>query len=70
VPQLVKRIAWAGDKRKASVRLELGAGAYAGSIIIVHAEDGRLRLDVEGSDASLLRERLDARLRRHGLAIE
>jgi hypothetical protein len=70
LPQLVKRIAGAGDKRKGSVRLELGAGAYAGSTITVHAEDGRVRLEVAGADADRLREKLDARLRRHGLAID
>ena len=70
MPQLVKRIAWAGDKRKGSVRLELGAGAYAGSTITVHADDGRVRLEVAGADAERLREKLDARLRRHGLTVD
>lgn len=70
VPQLVRRIAWGGDKRKGSVRLEIGAGAYAGSTITLHAEDGRVRLDVSGANADAVREKLDARLRRKGLVVE
>lgn len=59
LPQLVRRIAWAGDQRRGSVQLELGSGRYAGTVITVHAEEGRVRVQVEGD--SELRERLEAR---------
>ena len=70
LPQLVKRIAWAGDRRRGSVQLELGAGRHAGTVITVHAEDGRVRVELEGSSASELRSRIRARLERHGLTVD
>jgi len=73
LPALVRRIAWAGDKHKGTVRLELGAGAYAGTTVIVHAEEGRVRVEIsgrEGPELDRLRARLDGRLRRHGLDVE
>lgn len=73
LPVLVKRIAWAGDKHSGSVRLELGAGAYAGTTLLVHSDAGRVRVEVtgqEGADLDRLRRRLDERLRNHGLNVE
>jgi hypothetical protein len=70
MPLLVRRIAWAGDQHKASVRLELGAGAYAGATLLVHADQGRVRVEVSGACADELRGRLEERLRRHGLDVE
>jgi len=73
LPALVRRIAWAGDKHSGSVRLELGAGAYAGTTVIVHADGGRLRVEIrgtEGPELDRLRTRLDRRLRGHGLDVE
>lgn len=71
MPLLVKRIAWTGDKHQGSVRLEIGAGAYAGATLTVHAEGGRVRVEVGGrGDLDGLRARLDRRLRRHGLDVE
>jgi hypothetical protein len=70
VPALVRRIAWAGDGRKGTVRLELGAGAYAGATVLVHADHGKVRVEVGGVGADELRARLDERLRRHGLDVE
>jgi hypothetical protein len=73
LPALVRRIAWAGDRKKGTVRLELGAGAYAGTTVVVHAEDGRVRVEIggsEGPELDRLRARLDARLRGHGLDVE
>jgi hypothetical protein len=71
-PQLVRRIAWAGDRRRGTVELELGAGRYEGTTVRVHADGGRVRIDVSGKDASAaaeLRARIDARLRQHGLDV-
>jgi hypothetical protein len=73
LPALVRRIAWAGDRHKGTVRLELGAGAYAGTIVVVHAEGGRVRVELggsEGPELDRLRARLDARLRGQGLDVE
>ena len=69
LPQLVRRIAWAGDRRRGTVQLELGAGPHAGTTITVHAEEGRVRVELEGP-AGELRERILARLARHGLDVE
>lgn len=71
LPALVRRIAWAGDKHRGSVRLEIGAGAYAGTTIVVHSDAGRVRVELSGAgDLDGLRRSLDARLRRHGLDVE
>ena len=73
LPALVRRIAWAGDRHKGTVRLELGAGAHAGTTVTVHADGGRVRVELggpEGPDLDRLRTRLDARLRAHGLDVE
>ncbi len=73
LPQLVRRIAWAGDRRKGTVQLEIGAGRHEGTTVTVHADDGRVRVELHGRDPSAtedLRQRLDARLRRHGLDVE
>lgn len=64
LPQLVRRIAWAGDRRRGSVQLELGAGPHAGTVITVHADDGRVRVEVRGS------EELRARIAAAGLPVE
>ena len=73
LPALVRRIAWAGDRHKGTVRLELGAGVHAGTTVTVHADGGRVRVELggaEGPDLDRLRTRLDARLRAHGLDVE
>ncbi len=73
LPSLVKKIAWAADRHKGTVRLELGSGAYAGTTLVVHADAGRVRVELSGScdsELSTLRGRLDTRLRKHGLDVE
>lgn len=70
MPLLVRRIAWTGDRHRASVRLEIGAGAYSGATLLVHADAGRVRVEVSGAGADELRARLGDRLRRHGLDVE
>jgi hypothetical protein len=73
LPVLVRRIAWAGDRHKGTVRLELGAGAYAVTTGVVHADAGRVRVEIggsEGPELDRLRARLDARLRGHGLDVD
>jgi len=72
LPALVRKIAWAGDRQRGTVRLELGAGAYAGTTLVVHADGGKVRVEAfgGGGDLDRLRARLDARLRSHGLDVE
>ena len=73
LPALVRRIAWAGDRHRGTVRLELGAGVHAGTTVTVHADGGRVRVELggaEGPELDRLRSRLDARLRAHGLDVE
>jgi hypothetical protein len=73
LPALVRRIAWAGDKHKGTAHFELGAGAFAGTTVVVHAEGGRVRVELhgtEGPELDRLRARLDGRLRGHGLDVE
>lgn len=72
LPALVRRIAWAGDRHRATVRLELGAGAYEGTTLVVHADGGKVRVEAFGGSGDLdrLRARLDARLRGHGLDVD
>ena len=70
LPQLVRRIAWAGDRRKGTVQLELGAGRHAGTTVTVHANDGRVRVEIQGVDVEELRSRIAARLRGHGIVVE
>jgi hypothetical protein len=71
VPELVRRIAWAGDRRRGTVQLELGAGPHAGTVVTVHSDEGRVRVDLHGgADVDALRDRIDARLRGRGLDVE
>jgi hypothetical protein len=67
-PQFVRRVAWSGDGRRGTMRLEIGAGSLAGSTLLVHSDGGRVRIQLDvppGVDASgwqeRIRQRLDAR---------
>jgi hypothetical protein len=58
---LVRRVAWSGDGRRGSARLEIGAGALAGATLVIHADDGRVRVHLDvppGIDVSAWRERI------------
>ncbi len=55
------------------MRLGLGGGAYAGAVVTVRADGGRVRVEIggsEGPELERLRARLDTRLRGHGLDVE
>lgn len=72
VPQLVRRIAWGGDARRGSVRMELGAGELAGATLVVHADGGRVRVELtvpSGADAEAWRDRIERRLAARGLDV-
>ncbi len=71
--QLVKRIAWGAAGRKGAARIELGAGAWAGTTITVVSEPQgvRLELDVGAQvDGDALGERLRRRLEAKGLCVQ
>lgn len=73
VPELVKKIAWSGDSRRGTVRMELGAGDLAGSTLTVSASDGRVSVDVvapPGTDVGAWREKIASRLAARGLSLE
>ena len=73
LPQLVRKIAWAGDGKKGSVRIELGAGELAGSTLLVHADDGKVRVELSvppGVDAHAWQERIHSKLSARGLDVE
>jgi len=73
LPALVRRVAWSGDGRRGTVRLELGSGVLAGAELVVHADEGRVRVQLRGPvgvDLGPLRERIAVRLAARGLALE
>jgi hypothetical protein len=72
LPALVRKVAWSGDSRRGSILLELGAGALAGATLLVHADDGqvRVRLSAPGVDLDGWRERIAGRLAALGLSVE
>jgi hypothetical protein len=73
LPALVRRVAWSGDGRRGTVRLELGSGALAGAELVVHADDGRVRVQLRapaGVDLGPLRERIALRLAARGVALD
>lgn len=73
LPSLVRRIAWSGDGKRGTVRMELGAGVLEGSTVLIQADAGRVRVELStppGTDASAWRERILARLRERGVDVE
>jgi hypothetical protein len=73
LPALVRKVAWSGDGRRGTVRLELGAGAMAGAEVVVESEGGRVRVQLRapaGVDAEAWRRRVEGRLAARGLAVE
>lgn len=64
VPQVLRRIAWGGDRTKGSVHLELTSGDK----VTVHAEGRRVRVEVDGN--ADLERRIGSRLRAAGIEVE
>ncbi len=70
---LVRRIAWSGDGRKGAVRLELGAGALAGSTLLVESDEGHVRIHLSappGVDADAWRARIRERFAAKRIALD
>ncbi len=73
LPALVRRVAWSGDGRKGTVRLELGAGGMAGAEVVVESDEGRVRVQLRapaGVDAEAWRRRVEGRLTARGLQVD
>jgi hypothetical protein len=65
IPALVRRVAWSGDGRRATARLEIGAGELAGAILLVHADAGHIHVHLDvppGVDARAWQRRIAGRL--------
>jgi hypothetical protein len=69
---LARRVAWGGDRRKGSARIELSEGALAGATLVVHAEQRSVSVEIElpgGSNAGQgLQQRILDRLEGRGFA--
>lgn len=73
LPALVRRVAWSGDGKRGTVRLELGSGALAGATLLIHADEGRVRVQLSGPpgvDLGGWRERIAGRLAARGLPVD
>jgi hypothetical protein len=73
LPALVRKVAWAGDGRRGTVRLELGSGGMAGAEVIVESDEGRVRVQLrapDGVDGDAWRRRVSLRLAARGLHVE
>jgi hypothetical protein len=72
VEELVRRIAWGGDRSSGTARIEFGSGRYRGGIILVRAEGRDVTVELElpsGADGAELGSRLRARLEEKGLSL-
>ena len=69
---LARRVAWGGDRRKGSARIELSEGALAGATLVVHTEQRSVSVEIElpgGSSAGQgLQQRILDRLEGRGFA--
>jgi hypothetical protein len=73
LPALVRRVAWSGDGKRGTVRLELGAGELAGATLLVHADAGRVRVELSvppGVNAATWRDRIRERLEQRSIATD
>ena len=73
LPALVRRVAWSGDGRRGTVRLELGAGELAGATLLVQVDEGRVRVRLTappGVDVGAWRGRITDRLEARGLTVD
>jgi len=71
--RLVRRVAFGGDGRRGSARIEIGGGELAGATLTIHAERHELRVEIElppGGRADGWRERIERRLLGRGLDLK
>ena len=70
--RLVRRVAWGGDRHRATARIEIGEGEWAGVAIVVHAVERQVSVVLElppGARPAGWRERIAGRLRERGLEL-
>lgn len=70
LPALVRKIAWSGDGRRGSVRMELGAGPLAGGVLLVHADGANVSVHLDappGADKVEWHARITRALEGRGL---
>ncbi len=68
---LVRRVAWGGDRRRGTARIELSEGALAGATLVVHTEQRSVSVELElpaGAGAQGLESRLRQRLEGRGFS--
>lgn len=72
IDKLVRRIAWSGNGRAGTVRIELGAGSLSGATLLVHADGPEVRVTLDlppGVEAAEWRKRLMDRFSARGLRV-
>lgn len=70
--ELVRAVAWGGDRRRGAARLELGGSRFGGTCVVVQADGREVTLELEAPphvDAAELGARLRERLERRGLIV-
>ena len=73
LPVLVRRVAWSGDGRSGTVRLELGGGERAGGTLLIRTDAGRVAVHLSvpgGANLAQWRDRIAARLTGRGLDVQ
>jgi hypothetical protein len=68
---LARRVAWGGDRRKGSARIELSQGALSGATLIVHTEERAVSVELElppGVAGQGFEERIQERLEARGFS--
>jgi hypothetical protein len=75
VGELVRAIAWGGDRRRGLARIELGGERFAGTRVFVEVQGTAIRLELEpppgvdGADMAELRSRLVRRFEQRGFSV-
>jgi hypothetical protein len=71
---LARRIAWGGDRRKGSARIELSEGSLAGATLVVHTEQRSVCVELElpagGGAAADWQQRILERLEGRGFSAQ
>ncbi|MET0791237.1 MAG: hypothetical protein ABW061_06915 [Polyangiaceae bacterium] len=68
---LARRVAWGGDRRKGTARIELSEGALAGATLVVHTEHRSVSVELElpaGTGTQGWEARLTERLEGRGFS--
>jgi hypothetical protein len=72
ISRMARRLAWGSDGRRATARLELGAGPLAGATVLLSTEGRAVELAVElppGTSALAWQERIRRRLEERGFEL-